>query len=65
MEVLLRDLENLRIDALVLKDRALFWIYVIEWLSVSGTFLLAGFVLWTLMVRRRLYRQVASTRFAG
>ncbi len=34
MEVLLEDLEHLRTDALRLKDRALFWIYVIEYLTV-------------------------------
>jgi hypothetical protein len=50
-------------DELVeLKDRALLWIYVIELLSVSGTSIIAGFTLWSLMVRRRLYREVSFTR---
>lgn len=62
MERLLEDVTSLRADALRFKDRALFWIYVIEWLAVSGTFLVAGFVVWSLMVRRKLYRQVESTR---
>lgn len=63
LEDLLEDLSTLRSHALTFKDRALFWVYVVEWLAVSSTFLMTGFVLWTLMVRRRLYRGVESTRF--
>jgi hypothetical protein len=44
------------------KNRALLWVYVIEWLVSSSTFFISGFVLWTLMVRRRLYREVDSTK---
>lgn len=44
------------------KDRALFWIFVIEWLVVSATLMVAGVVLWVLMVKRRLYREVRQTR---
>jgi len=62
MGELIDEMSNLRGQALRLKDRALLWIYVIEWLTVSGTFMIAGFVLWTLMVRKRLYRHVSSTR---
>jgi hypothetical protein len=50
-------------DVVRLKDEVLFWVYLIEWLSVSGTFMVCGVVLWSLMIRRRLYRRVASTRF--
>jgi hypothetical protein len=46
-----------------LKDQAMVWIYVIEWFTVTATFAMGGFVIWTLMVRRRLYRQVNRTRF--
>ncbi len=49
-------------DAMDLKDRALLWIYLTQWVAVTGTTLACGFVLWTLMVRRRLYREVATTR---
>jgi hypothetical protein len=59
---ILEDIALLREEALKTKDRALLWIYVIEWMTVSGTFLVAGFLLWTLMVRRRLYRGVETTR---
>ena len=48
--------------AMHLKDQALFWVYLIEWAVMMGTSLVAGFVLWTLMVRRRLYREVRVTR---
>jgi len=51
--------------AVVLKDRAMVWIYVIEWAILTGTGVLAGSVVWALMVRRRLYRDVYSTRFSG
>jgi hypothetical protein len=47
-----------------LKQTALFWVYVIEWMVVTGTAILTGFVVCTLMVRRRLYREVAVTRAA-
>ncbi len=49
-------------DSVQVKRNALFWIYIIEWFIVTGTFVFAGFVLWTLMVRRRLYREVSVTR---
>ncbi len=44
------------------KEKALFWVYVIEWLVSSSAFFISGFVLWTLMVRRRLYRAVRTTK---
>jgi len=45
------------------KKEALMWVYLIEWLSVTATALLCGFVLWTVMIRRRLYREVTTTTF--
>lgn len=44
------------------KRRALLWIYTIEWTAVSGTLMVCGVVVYTLMVRRRYYRQVKTTR---
>ncbi len=55
-------LGELEEEAMDLKDRALVWVYAIEWLAVTGASLLAGFVLWSLMIRRRLYREVAVTK---
>lgn len=48
--------------AIRLKDRALLWVYVIEYLVVAGVSLISGVALWTLMVGRRLYREVSFTR---
>ncbi len=49
-------------DAVKLKDEALFWVYTIEWMVVSSVAAVASFGLWTLMVRRRMYRAVRVTR---
>lgn len=45
-----------------LKDEALFWVYFTEWLVVAATGMICGFILWTIMVRRRFYRETAITR---
>lgn len=45
-----------------LKDGVMGWIFAIEWLTVSGTSMLAGIVVWTIMVRRRMYQEVRTTR---
>jgi len=49
-------------DSMRMREKALFWIYLVEWFVVTGTSMIAGFALWSLMVRRRLYREVAVTR---
>lgn len=59
-EELLTEAEN---EALRVKNRTLMWVYLIEWLAVTGTTMACGFVLWSVMVRRKLYREVRSTRF--
>jgi hypothetical protein len=56
------ELRLLNAKAVRLKDEALLWIYVVEWLSVTGAAIISGSVLWTLMVRRRAYRAVGTTR---
>ncbi len=48
--------------ALKQKNKALMWVFIIEWTSVTGTLMVCGAVLYSLMVRRRYYRQVATTR---
>ena len=45
-----------------IKDEALLWVYLTEWLVVSSTGMICGFVLWTVMVRRRFYREAGQTR---
>jgi len=54
-------LEIVEQDAIRLKDTTLLWVYLIEWLAVTGTSIICGFVLWSFMVRRRLYREVGTT----
>jgi hypothetical protein len=51
--------------AVRVKNSALFWIYVIEWLVVTATLMISGMAVWGLMVRRRYFREVRSTRFVG
>ena len=45
-------------------NRAIFWVHIVEWLTVSGTSMLAGGILWLLMVRRKLYKEVTLTRIS-
>ncbi len=52
-------------DAIRLKKRAMVWIYVVEWLAVTATLMVTGSMLWAVMVKRRLYREMATTRWNG
>jgi uncharacterized membrane protein len=45
------------------KDEALLWVYLSEWLVVSATCMICGIVVWSVMIRRRLYREVRTTSF--
>ncbi len=65
MDIVAREFDDLREMALRLKDRALLWIYLVEWSVVSGVSLLTGLATWSLMVRRRLYRDVSATRLTS
>ena len=56
------ELATLNQEAIKIKQRALMWVYITEWFAVTGTSLVAGFILFSLMVKRRLYRQVRTTR---
>jgi len=49
-------------DVVDLKENALLWIYLIEWVTVTAVLMITLQILWTLMVRRRLYREVGLTR---
>jgi hypothetical protein len=49
-------------EVMTAKDRALLWIYISEWFATVAVGLVSGFMLWSLMIRRRLYRTVATTR---
>ncbi len=56
--------EHIRIreEATRAKDEALFWVYVTEWCALMGTLMVSSYVLWSLMVRRRLYREAGVSR---
>jgi len=58
----LRMLDSAFKRAYELRDEALLWVYLTEWLVVASTGMVCGFVLWTIMVRRRLYREVGETK---
>jgi hypothetical protein len=45
------------------KKEAMFYIYAVEWLVTTGTLLISGSIIYTLMIRRRLYREIESTKF--
>jgi hypothetical protein len=44
-----------------LKNRALLIVYISEWLVVMGTLIISGVVVYEVMIRRRIYREVATT----
>jgi hypothetical protein len=56
-----REIAN---DAVRVKDEALFWVYLSEWLVVTATGIVAGGMVWNLMVRRKMYRAPGSTRLS-
>jgi uncharacterized membrane protein len=56
------QIKELQGQAMDLKDRALLWVYVVEWSVTLGIGILAGVALWALMVRRNLYTAVGVTR---
>jgi uncharacterized membrane protein len=62
MEDLSAQLDRLSEDAVRIKDQALFWVYLVEWLAVTATLLVCGSVVWTLMVKRKAYREVGTSR---
>lgn len=45
-----------------LKDQALFWVYLVEWLAVTSVSILSASILWALMVRRKMYHAARQTR---
>ncbi len=63
MESLLIDLNQAEARMIELKDQAMFWIHLVEWLVITATVMISGLATWTLMVRRRLYREVQTLRY--
>jgi hypothetical protein len=58
----LDELQVLDDEVMKLKDRSLVWIYLVEWLVTTGVLLISGVIVWSLMIRRALYREVKVTR---
>jgi hypothetical protein len=44
------------------KNRALAWVYAVEWLATTSALTLSCLALWSLKVKRRLYREGGETR---
>jgi len=65
IDAALSELNEASSSAINEKDSALLWYYIVEWSIVSGTFSLASAILWALMVRRKLYAEVPTTRLPG
>jgi len=61
----LGDAYSIRDSVEKLRKTTMFWIFLTEWSVVSATLMAAGSALYWLMIRRRLYRQVATTRRVG
>jgi hypothetical protein len=62
MEELMVELEASGKQVRAMKERALLWVYIVEWLVTTATLMISSFIVWTLMVQRRLYRTVRATR---
>lgn len=62
VEEIIGGLNDLAEQALKLKDQAMIWIYVMEWIVVVATSMLCGVSIWILMVKRQLYRRTEVTR---
>jgi len=45
-----------------LKNRTLMWIHLYEWISVVSTGVICSMIIWSLMIKRGLYRDVGITR---
>jgi len=62
MNKLMENLNRLTEKSIRLKDEALVWVYIVEWLSVTGISVSSGTLIWTLMVKRKLYAEMGITR---
>ncbi len=59
-----QDLQEADKMARDLRGIALLWVYTIEWLVTTSALMVSGYVLWTLMARKHLYRDVGITKFS-
>ncbi len=50
-------------DAIAAKDRAMLWVFLIEWMAVISTCMISGVAIYELMVVRRLFKPVDTSLF--
>jgi hypothetical protein len=43
------------------KNGAMQWVYFVEWIATSSVLFFSSFAIWTLMIRRSMYREVGTT----
>ncbi len=53
---------RLNVEAIEVKENTLVWIYLIEWMIVTSAATISGVIVWTLMIRRRYYHEILTTR---
>ncbi len=62
MAQVLQGFRRISDESVKIRRRALLWVHVTEYLAVTGTCILTSFLVWALMVKRRLYRDVSVTK---
>jgi hypothetical protein len=60
----IQGMQELEKKAVGLQESALLWVYTIEWLVVTATCMVTGFAIYEIMIRRRFYREIQTTRGA-
>jgi hypothetical protein len=60
----IQEMQELEKKAVGLQEAALLWVYTIEWLVVTATCMVTGFAVYEIMVRRRFYREMKTTKSA-
>ncbi len=56
------ELAAIEAEAMKVRSRTMLWIWMVEWFVVTATLMIAGSTLWALMVKKRLYREMGTTR---
>ncbi len=62
LESAVLDLQSSFDRAIDQKNRALTSVYISEWLAVTATLVISGSIVYEVMVKRRAFREVATTR---
>jgi len=65
LEAVMNMFPEIEKDLAELKRRTMAWIFLSEWLIIASTSMLCGTSLWWLMIRRRLYRVIETTRLVS